>query len=138
LHLHHKTITGAEQGIKKKYVLTIPYYYDHNNLNPPRPRGTVKKKGSIPRGFNLSLETRCRGRCRENPPFPEEREPIPHERKPNKKKRESKETRLGEENRWSTTLFYMCSQKIDLVSSAPSLRPIQPPPSLDGARGKRG
>ena len=60
-------------------------------LDPPQPRETVKKKGSIPRGFNLSLETRCWGRCRENPPFPEERESMPRKRKTDKKKREKNE-----------------------------------------------
>ena len=78
----------------------------HATLDPPQPRGTVKKKGSIPRGPNLSLETRCWGRRRENPPFPVERNRY-HARGNQTRIGERTETRSGEEKKQSTTLFYM-------------------------------
>ena len=119
-----RIITGRpsrDNKFKKKYVLTTPYYYDHNTRNSPSspPRGTAEKKSfHLPR-LQPSLETRCRGRRSRNPPFPEERERRRREEMQKKGEGERQETRSRRQKRKQPSSI--CAGKtLDLVSSSPT------------------
>lgn len=96
---HHVGRTSCQRN---KYVLTTPYYYDHNtrsSRSSPTPRDSKKGFHPSKHSDGEDVEKTPRSRKREKS--------IPCKRKPDRNERESKETRSGEENRQSTTLFYM-------------------------------
>ena len=105
---------------KKKYVLTAPYYYDHNTRNSPSsptPRDSEKKRFHPPR-LQPFLETRCRGRRSRNPPFPEEREKDAGERKYKRKERERDKRQDQEDKNVNNLLLYV---QVKLWISSPPL-----------------